>query len=359
MKKSGRKPTGQRQRGKGKSNPNTQVVVVNATKKKNNRPRRTTNATALPNGGHYKMICDPCNARLVPGLYGSSSGLMASFHNFPDIYNMGAWNDNNFGYVIWYPSYHGSNTTGNNPNLFVWFSNSGSAQPGIGGFGLNMNGNTSSARSSPDPAWAFVHSATCADARTLGACMKLTYTGRLADTAGLIKPLTNIPISTLLRGGASGNPCSVNDLAQYSALTSRPGVDNEVKWRPIMDDVNFRPASGVITPDLGAAFVPPNVAHSEPMGIGFAFLNILGGTRFALECFKNVEWRPEPVSGLRLQTPVGADDPGFIRKVVDKLDKMEPHWQTKASQVITDLMANLALGGFRQYPMGRQAVANF
>lgn len=299
------------------------------------------------------MINDPCNATLVPGIYGSSYGLLARFRNV----NMMAtpFEGAQYGYVVWFPSYHNnlsSEAAGiTNPLNFVyWASDNPAVQPSLVNYGINYN-DAVTAHSFADPAFSFVSGDTCQDARTISACMRITYTGNTSDGRGIIAPLKNVPLTAVLNGGSGGNPPSINDLLRYSTAEKRGTETQEVKWRPTPLDARFRDSrSSLIDPTAGSPTSISNQASADPpVGIGFVIYNVLAMSEFSISTYKNIEWRPEPVSGLVSQTPTGVENPTFLSKALTTLDRLAPNWQTSmkdaAISMAQNALTNLVLGG--------------
>jgi len=301
---------------------------------------------------YARMINDPCNATLKPGLYGSNYGLLARFHNRFTINQItSGWNTSTSGWVIWFPSYHNSlnaSTTSNAPVNLVAFG--GGGQPTIADFG--KAGISTTAGSFNDPAASFVASDTCMDARTLSACMKITYTNTTSGAKGLVFPLTNIPIEAILFGGTGDLPPTVSQLAQYSTVMARAVDSFEVKWRPSMEATFRAEDEGCINPSstsTGNTTLSSYVRHSGVFGIGFAFDNITAISDYVIDCYKNIEWRPEPNIGMPQQQPTGTENPGYITRAVQFLDRANPDWQmqmaSSATQLVTSALSRMVLSG--------------
>jgi len=298
------------------------------------------------------MIADPCNAKLVPSIFGSNYGLLARFrrnYTFPAPYSTAA-----YGYVLWFPSAHnnlitsiGTYSTG---NFFVFGAGSPSFAPVLLDYGYTSTTNTN-AQSFKDPAYDFVNGDTCADARTISACLKLTYTGAQSACKGLIAPITNLPLSVALYGGTGGAPPSIDQMLTYTTQQHRPLEDSEAVWRVDATDSTFK---STVTPVIeSGSGVPATLSSAAevrpPTGIGFVFYNVTSAADFNIAAFKNVEWRSEPSSGLTLQQPTGSENPSYIASAMNFLDSRFPGWQQKtkdtAINVLGNALTNMALGG--------------
>jgi len=296
------------------------------------------------------MLMDPCNATLVPGMYGSSYGLLARFRNVNnfDSYFSGS----KCGFVIWFPSYHGTTPAiSGNASFFQFGAATSSGAPTLNNYGLSGGNSASYAKSFLDPAHVFVESATCQDARTLSACLRVTYTGTTSNAQGIIVPLTNIPLTTLLYGGVGSAPPTIGELMQYGTNEKRAIGTYEVKYRPQPTGVGFiDTASPCVDVNSGSpSTIPSSTANVPPTGIGFVFLNVDKLSDFSISAYKNVEWRPEPTSGLVSSAPRGVENPSILSKSLNYLDSRFPGWQSqmadRAFDIVSDGLSSMVLGG--------------
>jgi len=326
------------------------------TRKRTKQPKKKTakrrTKASSPAGMHAKMIADPCNSMLVPGLYGANSGLLARFRSqlaFPEQFRAQSFT---YGYILWFPSLHNNATSDSNVrgSLYIFGSPDAGTNPTLLNYGVN-NASVGSAQTLADPAFAFVDSDLCADARTLSACLKLTYTGSQSGCKGLVAPLTNVPLSVVLQGGSGGSPPKISELLNYTTVQGRPLDDHEAVWRPDPSDNTYKPTAVPLIQSVSGtnSLFYASIEPRPPTAIGFVFYNVSQLTDFNISAFKNIEWRPEPFSGLTAQAPSGSDNPGVIAKAVSLLDNNFPGWQTKvkdtAINVVGNALTKMVLGG--------------
>jgi hypothetical protein len=314
--------------------------LVKGSKKRKNGKKQ------MPKMDPYMtMIADPCNASLVPGMYGSNQGMLARFkasYSFAEFNALFA--SYKYGYVIWYPTYHCPATTTGSANLFFYGASTASAAPTLLNYGVF--GATGTAVAGTDPAYNFTNSDTCQDARTLSACITSSYLGTTSAAQGLYVPLTNIPLELPIFGGTGGAPPSVDQLRNYATFQERAATSDEVVWRPSVSSTFFPPARGGLTTSSGSSTTmgEANIV-SNPMGIAILFYGVSALSDYTVTCYKNVEWRAEPSSGLTFQPPVGVDSPVKITNALNKLDKSKPFWQTKTFRNAAIAISETALAG--------------
>lgn len=287
----------------------------------------------LDTSAFTRMILDPCNATLVPGLYGSSEGMLARVkHSFtlapsPN----GVVND--CGYMLWCPDFHNVALANNQPgNIFCFLANGSLAQPrndNATQFG-KFNAQSSilsndTAFTISDPAGPLVQSNIVQDARVLSACMTTTFLGKMVDSSGEICFLQNVPISELI--GSGTNTCtSVNALFNYSANKQRLGVETiESIYRPNLNSSQLFRDSTVRPLDIPAATnVTAQNLESEPFGprvFGVAWRGVQSDAQISFDFIKNIEWRPEAVSGFS-QVPIVGASPGILERTLKYADNL-------------------------------------
>lgn len=344
-----------------------EVIIINANnnKKKKNKQNKKKKSksrrqgSALMQGGgnsHARMMLDPCNATLTPGFYGDSVGYLTKVPKFLAISEK--FNTASCGYIIWFPDYHNQggydSSSGRYANLFQYFSATIGGAPTSLSFGnTDPAGVTNTATSSPDPAYSFVNSQTCMDARTIGACLSASYTGQLQTSSGLIYPLMNVPINYFLQSSSgtthtTAQP-SVADMLNYAGNGQRCLQKVEVKWRPGLDSAEFRNTSAhfVTCQNNLNPSINPNITP-QIFGIGLAFVATPAPTNFLIRTEKNIEWRPEITSGFQQPTITGSEDPHKVATTVNRLDRVRPDWQWRDvvdAGISVVRMANKVLGG--------------
>lgn len=297
------------------------------------------------------MVADPCTSQLVPGLYGDSQGLLARVRS--TISKVGSGTDT-CGYVIWCPDYHDAetNASGGDPpgNLFTYKSVLSSTQPtnttaapyGEVASSLYFTPAavvTGQSCNAQDPAATLLEADLVQDARVLSSCMSVTFTGKMSDASGSICSVQAIPLSTLLTGGAGGNPISVDEFFQMSGNAGRFGTDTiEVVSRLSDESHHFRDeldgplkvgtfgASITSTTEIGEA--------QQPVFYGFAWrgLDSAANNPITLELYKNIEWRPAPVSGLTHNPPITMHAQSLVKLVQQQLDRHAPSWGMRLKQ---------------------------
>lgn len=341
---------------------------------RNGRRRARPRPKQVRASKYAKMLADPCNATLVPGLHGESEGLLASLRQTVD--NSAS---SQHGYFLWCPRYHNgymetdqgrgclfgfaaqdsSDRPVNDTNLGSYFGQAGSFTQGLP---------ASAAASFDDPAHALVSQGLVQDARLISACMRLTYYGRLDRSAGQVAYIENVPLAALVGSEGNGPTLSVDDCFRMSTSVQRLGVDTlEIVHRPdpelagLFHDEND---SGLDTSALGAANTYSHLGLSaqstQPHVFGFAWrnLDISGNTpqaQLTFDLYKNIEWRPTPASGLTSVMPKAIASQDNLHKAMAFLDKAEPMWTKRiidsassmAAKVVTMAATGVAQAAFR------------
>jgi len=129
----------------------------NKSKNNSNNRRRRGKSGKRRLDAYTMMVADPCNATLVPGLFGTSEGLMGRFRT-----NFQLATDATLtcGYLLWCPDYcnEGARDLGkqNSGNLFVWQSADANkvptSLPGDEPYGTDsISAAMTTAHSMPDP----------------------------------------------------------------------------------------------------------------------------------------------------------------------------------------------------------------
>lgn len=291
-----------------------------------------------------QLVMDPCNANLKLGIYGSVKGMATRVHRISSIGNGVTGTTDNSGYILWFPDYHcpGGTTTAER-NCFLYNAVNVLTGPAAAGFGCGAANGTTTTSSMNDPAYSFVESDVCQDARTLAACMRVTYTGTTSNARGLIYPLVNVPADAIIRGGASTTPPSPSDLIAYARESKRCVGTNEVRWRPTGSSLGFKDnlpgpiqCNSATAPTLNSS-----VRNEEPVAIGFVWYNVSSPNDLQVDFYKAIEWRAEPTSLLSSAKPIGADNTSVMQRVTNALDRIYPQWQTHAMEGAMDLASSM------------------
>jgi hypothetical protein len=272
------------------------------------------------------MLSDPCHATLIPGFNGTDEGILSRLkttYSFPA-------SAATSGYVLWCPTYVGGS---DHANCLVEYSNDASlptnntvAEPlgsgGSSGIFIDVGATT------------FVQSNTVSDFRVVSACIRVTYTGAMQSSAGIIGYIENLPVDTLLLGQASLNECaSPDDFLALCSNVKRMGVEtHESRYRPSGASLNTfkQDVSGVYTPGNPGSTRTIMTAESKrfaPVFHGFAFKGI-SMDDLNIEFIQNIEWRPETRAGFVSVIPRQMKPEGFKRTVTGWLDKNYPGWAT-------------------------------
>lgn len=285
------------------------------------------------------MIADPCGSTLVPGIYGSQYGMLTrNVQRFtPSVGNVGAASSATSGFIVWFPNSHCNALPGVGGEVnCVFFGNSNpDASPQLLNYGFETAATNLTAKSIADPSYQFMNTDIAMDARTLSACMRVTYTGTTATAKGVIMPLMNIPQAALLIGDNAGTPASTTNLSRYSVKQFRAVDTVEVLHRPAVSDFQ-REGIGAFQNNFGGNTVTSNYSErSNALGIGFAFYNVTSLSDYLFNFYKNIEWRPEPVSGFANIVPRGIDNPSNLSRALAYLDSVMPNWQARLSDSAT------------------------
>ena len=335
--------------------------------RRRNRNNRTNNAL-VP---YAAMIADPCNCTLLPGLHGTSEGLLARVKK--TLFNA---TDDTCGYVLWIPDYSCNfgdynervpPTSVKCGNLFIWSSKQPDHQPynfkvdleSKMAYGGQLSDNFvpatefSSAYTSTDPAAVLVSGDIVQDSRTLSACIKMKYTGQLYNASGEIAFIQDLPLASILYGATDNEAASVNQLFQQATQTGRFGSDTaEVISRPDETSHVFRTDRStpieITDAENASTRISAEGKSQGPNVFGFAWrgLAIPDGqaANLTFEFIKNIEWRPEPISGLTHATPRVINTIPKTQSAVKYLDDHSSSWSTKLMSGIGEV-SKLALSG--------------
>lgn len=322
-------------------------------KKLSNAPQRRRRGIAKGPQGlrlHANMLANPCSAQLYPGFNGTDEGIISRLKT---LYtgNSGLTN----GFVLWSPIYVGGAT---HFNCFIYAIslagskgiNSVAAPLGAGASGLAID----------TAATVFVHSATVSDFRLISACLRVTYTGPLQSSQGLLASVENLPADTFLHGQATSDEvASVDDLFALSSKTQRFGVNtHELRYRPrVGDNGRFKPdQNGTYTLGTPGTSRTTLTQDSKSFGttlFGFAWKGI-ASDQLSFEFVQNIEWRPETRAGFVSSIPRQITPAGYSQTVLAWMDRTMPGWTTAlsngASTIVSASVNRLASSVFSGVP---------
>lgn len=297
--------------------------------RRNKQPQRSSGLSA-----YARMLADPCNATLVPGIYGDSEGLLARLKN--ELTFSGNSNPGTSGYILWLGDYHGARQS--SPAAYRTGSLVGarftsanvSVNNTIAGPAFcspDLDGSDNNGFSLFDPAQKLTNGI-ARDARTLSACIRMAYLGSMQAAAGQVAFIENLPLTDVLG-------TNVNELFRLATTVKRIGVGNhEVKFRPSENskffssyekaDQNTQSQSDISSPlTLGSNGTGvTTVEDVRGMRVfGFAWRGTDDATNLAFEFVKNVEWRPRSDSGLPTTKPVALHDSSMVHLAERELDR--------------------------------------
>jgi hypothetical protein len=312
------------------------------------------------------MIADPCNAPLEPGIHGSDQGLLARTISYSANTSGAAQ-----GYCIWFPSFT------NNPdaadegagsiltNIFTFCPAAPSTAPAPLNFGFaaDWSGGNNTAASLPDPAYGLVGNNMCADARTISACMSMTYTGKMQDSSGSFAFVNNIPFTTLYGNGTADRtpanpsyiaPATIDDLFVYAGHASRLGTDTlENIHVNVRDDPKFYSSDEGFEMVSADYPVQTSGVHTQDhTGFGFVWRGLSLGTgnpnaNLTFGFTKNLEWRATPILGMA-NVPPKMEGPSKIPLVTRALQAVDPLFNNRlkdGSSTLGSLVSKAAQTG--------------
>lgn len=292
------------------------------------------------------MIRDPCNAELQPGFHSTDEGVLSRLKTRHSMLGT-----NTCGFVLWAPAYASVDDPSGGPSNFFIFTranssdhptNSGAAPFGSGASTIDGQGTTLEAGASP-----FCKSAIVADQRSVGACMRLLYFGRMDSAAGQVAIIENLPAEALIDDG-TGVVSNVDQLFNRASRVMRMGTSTfEVKYRPGTASALFKTErDGVITVGNGvASTLTSESLRFGPKLMGFAWKDVSAVSDLSIECFQNIEWRPNTDSGFVSVIPRQLSSPGMTERVLLYLDRYYPGWETNVLTSTARLVSQMAFTG--------------
>lgn len=320
-----------------KRNASKATAKRNAPRRRRTRrkgPRQTSGLRAL--SPYLSLVSDPCHAELIPGLYGSNQGYLARLKSTSNN-SAGTYGTN--GFVLWAPDFTNSGEPSYSANILCFCSDSSTVTPlnttlfpfgkgidwapGGGGFSL------------PDPGYTLLQGDTARDARTLSACMKFSYFGKLTNSSGQIAFIDNSSIGNLLSGGPGSTVPSVDEWFRSSTDVRRIGVDTfEHVFRPTPASEIFRGVDdSCVSMGVGMSSGEGESSRVNPPTLfGFAWRGVATtDSNLSFEFFKNIEWRPEVASGLS-SMGIHSNGPSHAATTCAVLDQHHPSWTHRVVQ---------------------------
>lgn len=341
------------------------------------------------------MIADPCSADLIPGIYGDKEGLLARVKS---TITCDAEAATTCGYILWSPDYHEDGTKMQDTdvtafgNVFGWSADDPEQRPaniqagagalkfGTSGIAFADGGVSQTATAFADPASELLSSDIVQDARTIGACIKMVYTGTALTASGQFALIQDLPLAGLV--GNTTDPddydgevlaSSVNQLFRLATHTGRLGTnDLECIARPDDSSHVFRGINeGPYKCYTGQAITPEEVKLNtaataqaktlEPQWFGFAWrgLDTSAKTPLIFDLYKSLEWRPRPSSGFTLADKTTMHTDSQVKKATLLLDQKVPLWTaphpvnpTGGKRTLENIIAGV--GNIMTHPLSRR-----
>lgn len=315
---------------------NTEIMKrKNNPRKRKRSPRPRMTAARRSNLNRYAaMLAEPCTAELVSGLNSTDEGLLARLKT---TYSTSATSEN--GFVLWDPTYVGGTEVGN-----CFFQSTLASSTAL----TNSVANPYIGSNIEVGATSFVKSSTVSDFRIVSACIRVTYTGALLDSKGLVAKVSAMPVDTFFDGQASlDNVSSVDDIIALSGGVIRMGtVTHEVRFHPQSSTTGLfkRAESGAYK--LGTASVSRSTPSNDANRFGASFIGFawkgVPSSQLSFEFIQNIEWRPETKAGFVAVLPRQIKPQGYIHTVTKYLDDKYPGWATAAASYAGHALVNAA-----------------
>jgi len=328
----------------------------NGKKKKRNGRRRRAPRQLIRLSPLTDMVANPCSAPLTEGLYGDSVGFLSRFKNVTTL------NVEPNGYIAWFPdmaqglTFFGEANSGS--SCFMFETADSSRIPVNSGpdsrWGLNASPFGTTARTYRVAGDQFTESNVCASQRTVSACIKMRYTGRMDATSGEVALLTGVSIAQLLGEsnyeGGNTEPLSVDDVFQLSSDVTRLSLDgHEVRHRPNSGSEHLKPSpAGQIMASTGAALEvgalnssitarTSTAAAHDPRAIILAWRGLPAAAPLAplvFETHLGLEWTPNASQGLSAPRTIEMGPKDTYSTVLRSLDRMgQVAWETMSPHI--------------------------
>jgi hypothetical protein len=324
------------------------------------------------------MVLDPCNSTLVPGIYGSSEGLLSRLKsevNLPAF--TFAQTTQTCGYCLWCPDFTNDGFNSGDfggGNLMLWYSDDPGLNP-VNNISFVAYGRQSQTAASwttaatlQDPASTLINSDLVADLRVVSACMKASYFGSMFTSSGEIGFIENLPASALLgpvdsaSATFTSNPSSVNQLMRYCNRKQRFGTDtfemtyrlNELSSDHFRDDTDNLFQHDIAGVD--ATRLAPVADAVSPRVFGYVWRNTAPAAGLNFEFTKSVEWRPRSDAGLTQVTikASGASKVPALNTLIDNNSQLSSLRTRVVSSVgsVAGALAQASFTGASSYLQG-------
>lgn len=316
------------------------------------------------------LLNNPCTAPLTAPEYGSSdSGYLMRFHSVSS-HTLAEGGARSSGYVVFFPDYHGNvgsstQTVSRNASIVGFADASGTSKP--------TNDTTDPAFASADltsqrggqiadPGYPFISGDVVQDARTVAACMQMTYTGSMQNIAGRVGTLENVTREMLITGNSGDTPTIDQMMSLASSFQRTPTKSCEVKYRPSENGKYFRTegdleevpqdaclATGVPGSTASSVVAVGGASSGAAHGIGFVWIGLPDdGSSLVFDFYKAIEWRPECSDNIVMPAPHSFSPNNLTEHAVAALDRHHPGWTRKAADAgedVAGMIAKLAFGG--------------
>ena len=299
------------------------------------RPRGV--ASPVLKGDYAQMLMDPCNSKLSPGFYGSSEGYLARFHKVVSPNDVAG---GTCGAILWVPEFQcigPINAVTTRYNLICIAGTSSGANVNLDGYGTGS-------LAVIDPCYQFVAGTVATDARTLSACIKMSYLGQMASTQGMVGHV-DVAFSAI-EDRIRGSTMSIDSLFELSQVVQRTNLDPlEQRWTPGPSSDRFKGPGDTlgtsedfaVTVASGNFTIGTSASVDNPRMIGFVWKGYAGATPFSsvlqFDLYKNIEWRPQASAGISMPNPVRTAIIPPAHTALMMLDGAVPGWRNKAHAV--------------------------
>jgi hypothetical protein len=181
--------------------------------------------------------------------------------------------------------------------------------------------------------------------RVLSACIKMTYYGPTSLSGGLVAPISDIDIDTLLVPDGH----SPDMMIARAPHVERIGLGTiEHRYRPNQTSSAFSPVEATLF-DQGApavsmsnSFTPTTLAvGGRPACFGYVWKGLppsITNAELNFEIVYNVEWVPRVAFGLVRQVPRAVGDGNTWMRALAWLDANRPSWETLSNPVMMRTM---------------------
>jgi hypothetical protein len=366
-------------------------VLNNRRKKKKNKIKYNDKSAMTAEARYAQLIMSPCHGPLerMPGF--SMAGQIAE--RLRTTFSLPASSANTNGYVVVFPSYHGSGSAAQRGLSIYTYE---SSAPGIAPVNTTANPmglSTISGLAIQDPVNAQLSGTTpFARAKTLSACLQLEYIGPLSNVSGQVAIITNYSLSAFNQtagvAGSAFTPPTVDQVFSYASTRERLQIaGHEVVWRPSDSQSVFRTSQsdevGTVQTSLPDAVFWTGAVGSlttteiatnpnEVMGICIAYRGIPNTANvLSFNIVKAVELELAARSGAIESLPLATRSASYARssvsQIISDLDRDHPGWQTRfvmrAGQLYDNIAgvfaprgASSAYGGVRGRPGNRYMI---